>query len=211
MPAEPHLGRYDQWLGRPVGAVASDLESYTLLLRKWNAAQNLVSRETSELWSRHLIDGLQLVRYISPTDRRLVDIGSGGGLPAFPLAIALHPGWPGMSYTLIEANAKKVAFLKAARRELGLDWLEVRQARAEQAGEFPADIVTSRAVAPLSTLFTFVAPLISLDGRALLHKGREHVDEIAGARAKWRFDVVVHASDVDIDGVILEVTGLGPL
>jgi 16S rRNA (guanine527-N7)-methyltransferase len=209
VPAD-EIERYAGCMGRSVDGVTRDLESYCALLVQWNAAQNLVSRETLELWQRHVVDSVQLVRFLGPQDSVVADIGSGGGLPAIPLAIALK-GRTGLTYRLIEANTKKVAFLKAARRALGLDFVEVVRGRAEQAEPIAADVVTARAVASLVDLLLYVSGVIAPSGRALLHKGREHVDEIALARTKWRFDVIVHASDVDPDGVILEISGLSPL
>ncbi|SFZ85077.1 16S rRNA (guanine527-N7)-methyltransferase [Devosia enhydra] len=202
------LSRYSGFLTRSVGEVTRDLESYASLIRKWNAAQNLVSRETTDLWDRHLIDGVQLVRYIQTHERILCDIGSGGGIPAIPLATALKGS--NRRHYLVEPIAKKAAFLRQVRRELGLDGVEVLTSRIEDT-LLQADLVTARAVTALTPLLGLVAQVMAPTGRALLHKGREHVDEIAAARAKWAFDVIVHPSDIDGDGVILEVSSIRPL
>ena len=62
----------------------ADLERFAALLIKWNAVQNLVSRETiGELWPRHIADSLQLTRFLRDTDRDILDLGSGGGFPSF--------------------------------------------------------------------------------------------------------------------------------
>jgi 16S rRNA (guanine527-N7)-methyltransferase len=66
-------------------SVEADLDAYEALLRKWNAVQNLVSRETlHELRPRHIDDSLQLLPLMRPSDRRIIDLGSGGGFPAIP-------------------------------------------------------------------------------------------------------------------------------
>src|SRR5690606_26609338 len=105
---------YRQYLGRDADEVAGDLESFAALLLKWNRAQNLVSRETTDqLWSRHIVDSLQVLKLLRAGDRTLLDLGSGGGFPAIPLAIASGPG---RHFVLVEPTAKKASFLRTANR-----------------------------------------------------------------------------------------------
>ena len=74
---------------RPLEEVAEDLESFCHLFTKWSRTQNLVSRETIEnLWTRHVADSLQVLKYLSEADVYLCDLGSGGGFPAIPVAVA---------------------------------------------------------------------------------------------------------------------------
>jgi len=95
-------------------SLRDDLEHYAALLRKWNAVQNLVSRETlAEIWPRHIEDSLQLVPLLRPHDRQIIDLGSGGGLPAIPMAIASRE--TERRFTLVEPVAKKASFLRAVR------------------------------------------------------------------------------------------------
>ena len=200
--------RYAAYLPRDVEAVAADLDSFSELLTKWNRTQNLVSRETDELWERHIGDSLQLVRFVRPTDRHCVDLGSGGGFPALPLAVALKG--TGRGHLLIEANVKKSSFLRAAIRELGLD-ARVENSRAETITlPSPPDLVTARAVAPLDVLIGLSAPLLAAGGRALFHKGREYDEELRVAADHWRFDMVRHASDTDPEAVMLDIQNISP-
>ncbi|RYZ79811.1 MAG: hypothetical protein EOP04_27085, partial [Proteobacteria bacterium] len=105
-----HLEPYAHLLTRSVAAVAADLESYALLLKKWQAVQNLVSRETlSEVWLRHFVDSLQVLKLLRPTDVHFLDLGSGGGFPALPLAIALKNG--PQRFTLVEPTSRKISFM----------------------------------------------------------------------------------------------------
>ncbi|OYW98744.1 MAG: hypothetical protein B7Z15_21800, partial [Rhizobiales bacterium 32-66-8] len=105
------IERYAGHFTRPLAEVAVDLESYARLLQKWQAVQNLVSRETlDDVWSRHFADSLQVLPLLKPTDHAFLDLGSGGGFPALPLAIALK-GSP-QHFTLIEPNGRKVSFLR---------------------------------------------------------------------------------------------------
>lgn len=207
MSAAQAVAPYAQFLLRPRSEVERDLESFAALLLKWNRVQNLVSRETAgDLWIRHVADSLQVLKFLRDTDRDILDLGSGGGFPAIPLAIASGPA---RRFTLIEPTAKKASFLRTVSRELGLG-LTVEARRAEQvAPEHPAaDVVTSRALAPLPELCRLAAPFFGPGTRALFHKGREHVDEVAESRAVWHHDVLVHASDTDSSGVLLELSNL---
>ncbi len=205
---------YSEWLTRPVAEVDADLRAFLRLLLKWNATQNLVSRETeADAWRRHILDSLQVLPLIGHLaertyPRRVLDIGSGGGLPALPLAIAAKGGpW---RFTLVEPIGKKVAFLRTAIRELQLP-VEVRSTRLSEndSRETPSfDVVTSRALAPLPLLLGLIAPRFGSGSVAILHKGRDHVVELAESRLAWEFDVVIQPSATDDRGVLLRITNL---
>ena len=185
----------------------SDLEEFAALLRKWNAVQNLVSRETiGELWPRHIEDSLQLLKLLRPTDVRFIDLGSGGGFPAVPLAIASRG--TERRFTLVEPIAKKASFLRAVARDLRLP-LTVESVRAEQIDSRETfDVVTSRALTSLPELLTMAARFLRSDGHLLLHKGQTYREETSRAAAHFDFDVVVHPSETDAGGVILEISNL---
>lgn len=209
MTAAQVLAPYAGFLGRPAAEAAADLESFVALLLRWNRAQNLVSRETGAdaIWHRHVADSLQVLRWLRDTDRTMLDLGSGGGFPAIPLAIAVGPA---RQFILVEPVAKKASFLRTASRELGLG-LRVEARRAEEIGPEelpPVDVVTSRALAPLRDLCRLALPFCGPNTRVLFHKGREHVDELAESSAVWHHDVVVHQSDTDPGGVLLELSNL---
>jgi 16S rRNA (guanine527-N7)-methyltransferase len=203
------LAPYTAYFGRPVRAVLADLESFCALLLKWNAVQNLVSRETeSDVWHRHILDSLQVLPLVRPSDRWVLDLGSGGGLPAIPLAIALKG--TGRRVTLVEPVGKKAAFLRTAIRELKLE-AEVRSVRIEQIDSRetgPADLVTSRALASLSQLCAWMAPFFGPQTHAVLHKGREHPVELRESGLAWNVDVILTESVTGDGGVLLELTDL---
>jgi 16S rRNA (guanine527-N7)-methyltransferase len=194
---------------RPLQDVAADLESYAQLLRKWQAVQNLVSRETlNTVWSRHFADSLQILPLLQLQDREFLDLGSGGGLPALPLAIALKG--PNHHFTLIEPNGRKVSFLRTVARDLGLNvTVEGRRSDQVDSRETPVpDVITSRALAALPLLCGWMQPFFAPQTRAILHKGREHVEELAEAVPGWDFNVVITKSDTDAEGVLLTLTDL---
>ena len=203
------IARYAAHFTRAVPDVVADLESYAQLLRKWQAVQNLVSRETlNAVWSRHFADSLQVLPLLKAGDRQLLDLGSGGGLPALPLAIALKG--PNHHFTLIEPNSRKVSFLRTVARELGLNVaVEGRRSDQVDSRETPVpDVITSRALAALPALCGWMQPFFAPQTRAILHKGREHVEELAEAATHWDYDVVVTSSDTDPGGVLLTLTNL---
>ncbi|KKC35177.1 hypothetical protein WH87_18525 [Devosia epidermidihirudinis] len=200
---------YEAYFHRPLAEVAADLESYAQLLRKWQVVQNLVSRETlDDVWTRHFADSLQVLRLLRSTDQVFLDIGSGGGFPALPLAIALK-GTPA-HFTLVEPNGRKVSFLRTVARELGL-LVTVEGSRTDQidSRETPVpDVITSRALASLPQLCAWMAPFFGPETRAILHKGREHVEELAESGTHWIHDVLIDRSDTDPSGVLLTLSNL---
>jgi 16S rRNA (guanine527-N7)-methyltransferase len=185
----------------------ADLERYAALLLKWNAVQNLVSRETvGDLWPRHIKDSLQLMRFVRATDVEVVDFGSGGGFPAIPMAVASRE--TERRFTLVEPIAKKVAFLRTVARELNLP-VTVLATRAEKIDSRETfDLVTSRALAALPILLSSALAVLNSDGHCLFPKGRNYRQELAAAAANFHFDVVVHPSESDAEGVILEIANL---
>jgi 16S rRNA (guanine527-N7)-methyltransferase len=150
----------------PSRAVA-DLLRYTSLLEKWNRVYNLTAiRERSRLVSHHLLDSLAVVPLLPAG--RLVDVGSGAGLPGIPLAIAR----PESAVTLLDSNHKKGAFLRQAVLELGLENIQVTIARAEEwepAQRF--DVAVSRAFSDLSGFIEASAHLLKPDGVFAAMKG----------------------------------------
>ena len=197
---------FAEFLSRPAKQVAADLERFRELLTKWQRAQNLVSRETlGEFWTRHVGDSLQALRLIRPRDQRFLDLGSGGGLPAIPIAIALK-----RSHTLVESNAGKASFLRTVARELALAvTVHAQRIESVDSRETP-DVVTARALAPLPDLLSLCAPLFSRQTRAIFHKGKQYRAELDAAGAAWDFDVVEHESLIEGGGVLLEITNLRP-
>ena len=203
------IAPYAPYFARGLDEVGADLESYAALLRKWQSVQNLVSRETlDEVWTRHFADSLQVLKLLTETDQSFLDFGSGGGLPALPLAIALKGS--NRQFTLIEPNGRKVSFLRTVARELGL-LVSVEGRRTDQVDsrETPApDVITTRALASLPQLCSWMQPFVTPKTRAILHKGREHVEELAETGALWDFNVVLTPSDTDRSGVLLTLSDL---
>ncbi len=155
------------------------LAHYVQLLLEANERFNLTAvREPAQVWVRHILDSVMLVPVVMPLrPATLADVGSGGGLPGIPLAIAL----PGIRVTLIESIAKKSAFLRDCTRALPLANVQVRSERAEAAVAAHAcfDLVTARALAPLDRLLPICAPLVRPGGHLLAVKGAKATAELA--------------------------------
>lgn len=205
--ASEAVSPYMDLCSRRSSEVASDLESYFELLQKWQKAQNLVSRETlTVFWERHVRDSLQALRYLDPNHHNLLDLGSGGGFPAIPLAVACKGD--GRQFTLVDSNKRKVSFLRTVIRELELP-AKVIDSRVDAltlAETGPIDVTTSRATAALDVLLDWICALNGDGASALLHKGREFREEVLKARAKFAFDMVDYPSDTDASGAILRLS-----
>jgi 16S rRNA (guanine527-N7)-methyltransferase len=139
------------------------LSRYKELLLEWNSKINLISRKDQEhAWDTHILLALSylfLVRF--PENAKVLDLGTGGGLPGIPLSILL----PGCSFTLVDSIRKKTAAVAAMVDALGLPNVDVVNARAEEINHLPQhrniyDIVTARSVADLTSLLTWALPFL---------------------------------------------------
>ncbi|MGB6243659.1 MULTISPECIES: 16S rRNA (guanine(527)-N(7))-methyltransferase RsmG [Gordonia] len=154
-------------------------EHYARMLTDEGVLRGLIGpRELPQLWTRHLLNCGVLSEAIGP-DVTVIDIGSGAGLPGIPLAIAR----PDLRITLIEPLLRRTTFLEEVVAALPLPNVTVVRGRAEERAVLKAveraDVVTSRAVAPLERLAKWSAPLIRGGGRLVALKGKSAADEIA--------------------------------
>jgi 16S rRNA (guanine527-N7)-methyltransferase len=136
-------------------------------------------RESERLWDRHLLN-CAVVGELIPAQARVVDVGSGAGLPGLVLAIAR----PDLTVVLVEPMARRSTFLSEVVAALGLHGTTVVRARAEECARGrhrleAADVVTARAVAPLDRLAAWCLPLARIGGRLLALKGESAADEIS--------------------------------
>lgn len=139
-------------------------------------------REVSRLWDRHLLNCAVLTELV-PESAATCDVGSGAGLPGVVWAVAR----PDLSVTLVEPLLRRATFLTEVISDLGLDNCEVVRARAEELhGRRRFEVVTARAVAPLSRLLEWTMPLVAGDGVLLAMKGARAEQEVAAAGPVWR-------------------------
>ena len=173
------LQRDAQALGLALPAAALDrLLAYLAMLRKWNAAYNLTAvRSAAQMRVQHLADCLAVVE---PLRRqlgagRVLDVGSGGGLPGVVLALA-EPAW---DVSCVDTVGKKAAFIRQVAGELALPNLHALHARVETLPGPPFDVVTSRAFASLPDFVRLTRPLLVPGGIWMAMKGRRPDDELA--------------------------------
>lgn len=186
-PADLEADRAKALAAVPVSReTAARLDGFVQLLLKWQRTTNLVAPATlSEVWTRHVLDSLQLLA-LAPQARTWVDLGSGGGFPGLVIACALAEQ-PGARVHLVESNRKKAAFLREAARRLGVPAL-VHPRRIEDLVDNldeSADVITARGLAPLRGLLDLAAPLLKTGVIGLFPKGQDVETELTEAAKYW--------------------------
>lgn len=171
------------------------LGDYLARLLAMNERVNLTAvTDPREVWTRHALDGLSIAPELAdlPAGAAVLDVGSGGGVPGIPLAIAR----PDLHVTLLEATQKKAAFLADVAEALGLSNVSVVADRAELvrdselAGAF--DAVTARAVAKLTGLLPWTAPFARDGGRLVFIKGQRVDVELDDAKRAMKLAGCTH-------------------
>lgn len=163
---------------------------YLELILEGNERAGITSlTDPAEIQRRHLAESLSLLVALrtagilpSGSTQRIADLGSGGGFPGIPMAIAD----PGLDLVLVESHGRRAAFLQAAIEALALEHAEVVPMRAEDAGRARAlratfDLVTARALAPLPVLIEYALPLLKDGGLLVAPKGSRAIDELAAS------------------------------
>lgn len=178
------------------------LLNYLDMLQKWNRVYNLTSvREPESMLRQHLLDSLAVVAPLQkmlterglPLSARLLDVGSGGGLPGVVLAVAC----PDLQVTCVDAVSKKVAFVRQVAAELELSNLAALHARVERVSS-RFDIVCSRAFAALPNFVQWTSTVLADGGCWMALKGQHPADEIARLPVEIR---VFHVEQLSVPGL----------
>lgn len=163
---------------------ADKLMHYLSLLYKWNQAYNLTAvRDMDSMVTRHLLDSLAILPWVKGP--RVLDVGTGPGLPGVPLALAN----PELHVVLLDSNGKKIRFLQEVKRALALDNVEIVQTRVES--YLPTqgfDTVTSRAFSDLQHMLNCTNHLIATAGIWLAMKGRHPEAELASIDRHYQIE-----------------------
>lgn len=170
------------------------LLAFLRLLEKWNAAYNLTAvREPEKMVTHHVLDSLAVMPYLRGP--RVVDVGTGAGIPGIPLALAC----PEFEFVLLDSNAKKTRFITQAINELGLTNVAVERTRAENYRPArPFDTVISRAFASLAEMLDMTQHLGAPNGVFLAMKGNYPQDELAAVPEQFK---VVRVESVLVPGL----------
>lgn len=166
---------------------AEKLYNYMLSLLEWNKKINLTAiTEPNDVILKHFVDSFTIHDYIKK-DAKMIDVGTGAGLPGVPLAILRDD----IRVTLIDSLQKRINFLNEIIATLGLQNVEAIHTRAEDLAQNQEyreqyDVVTSRAVANMSTLLEYMLPFSKVEGVCVCMKGSNVEDELAAAEKAAR-------------------------
>jgi 16S rRNA (guanine527-N7)-methyltransferase len=174
------------------------LDRFAAVLREEAARQNLVSRSTLDLlWSRHIADSAQLLRFAPSPEASWIDLGSGAGFPGIVVA-ALHRG----PVTLVEERRLRFDFLRRAAEVLGVG-VEVIGAKVERVSPQPFDVISARAFAPLPRLLELGRGFSTPKTLWVLPKGRNAQSELEALDSSWQGDFRLEPSLTDPDAQII--------
>jgi 16S rRNA (guanine527-N7)-methyltransferase len=183
----------------------ADLERFRAMVAERNEVMNLVGPTTlPHFWSRHALDSAQLLA-LEPDARVWADLGAGAGFPGVVLAILLK-GEAGARVHLVDSLAKRCRFLDEVVAALDLP-ATVHCARAESL-QIKADVVTARAMAPMTKLLGFALPYLRLGAAGLFLKGETVAAELNDARKSWSFESELLTSLSDPRGRVVRIRRL---
>lgn len=190
-------------------AVIDKLLDYLALLQKWNAVYNLTAvRDPAQMLTQHLLDCMAALPAFSQA-QRLLDVGSGGGLPGMVIAIWAQQAVPEMQLHLIDTVHKKTAFLTQVKAELGLQQVTVHTGRVEQlSADEKFDVITSRAFADLSDFVRWSAHLLAPGGELIAMKGQAASDELERLPAEWHISqkTSIHVPGLNAQRHLVHIT-----
>ena len=167
------------------------LLDYLALLVKWNSVYNLTSvRDPQQMVIQHLLDAMSSL-FAFKGAKKVLDVGTGGGLPGIVIAIWAMEAEPDMQVHLIDTVKKKTAFLTQVKAELGLEKVTVHSGHVEKlASENMFDVITSRAFAELIDFVNLSGHLLEQDGSMIALKGKKPDEEILRLPLAWKVEKV---------------------
>jgi 16S rRNA (guanine527-N7)-methyltransferase len=181
---------------------AKKLEIFAELLKNKNSQINLIGRNTvSDIYQRHILDSLQLLKYIN-IEKKILDFGTGAGFPGLVLNIA-----GANNITLVESIKKKCNFLIEVKEQLALS-CTIKNERIESLTSLNNEIITARAVAPLSKLIALVYNQQQENTECFFFKGKNYQQEILEAKKIWKFNYKSYKSLTSKEGVILNISNI---
>ena len=205
----PGMSKVDFWTACSANGIMVDLPELERLerfhdeLRYWNARVNLISRKDEHnIWERHILHSLALLKYVRfPERARVLDVGTGGGLPGIPIKCVRTD----LKLTMVDSIAKKVKATHMFAQHTGLKDVRAMTARVEDLAadahyRAAFDVIVSRAVARIDVLMSWIRPLLKPGATCAFLKGGDLTEEIAEATAHHP-GLVVQVVDIDLFGV----------
>jgi 16S rRNA (guanine527-N7)-methyltransferase len=174
-----------------------------------NAKFNLVSKKDKEhIWIRHFHDSLRLRKFFETNSKKIkiLDIGSGAGLPGLPLSMVLDNDL--FEFILCESNNKKANFIQNCCDRLDISNVQIINDRVENIKNHSFDYIISRATAKINKIFSMSYHLNKNSTVYLLHKGIHVVDEINLTTKCWKFDYYIHKNNLEKGSNILEAKNI---
>jgi 16S rRNA (guanine527-N7)-methyltransferase len=181
------------------------LDAFQAMVVEESTQQNLVSAATiPHIWARHVVDSAQLVP-LAPAEGAWLDLGTGAGFPGMVVAILRS-----QPTILVESRRKRIDFLAASARKLGLDHAVAEGARLEALPTARMAVISARAFAPLDRLLALAHRFSGNETVWLLPKGKSAREELETVRKAWHGDFTVIPSVTDPDAAILQAQRVAP-
>ena len=174
-----------------------------------SAKFNLVSQKDKEhIWIRHFHDSLRLIKFFEKDEKKIkiLDIGSGAGLPGLPLSMVLDNDL--FELVLCESNSKKANFIRDCCDQLDILNVQIINDRVENIKNHSFDYIISRATAKINEIFSISYHLTKNSTVYLLHKGVHVVDEINLTTKYWEFDYYIHKNNLEKGSNIFEAKNI---
>ena len=182
---------------------SKQIEKYISELIEFNKHTNLVGKSTlKNIWERHVADSLQLSFFIAKKNLKIFDLGTGGGLPGIPLSILGY-----QNIFMIDSVGKKIDFIRSVIKKLSLS-AKTEKKRIENLNIGKADLIISRALAPLHRLRSYSLLLSNKNTTSLFLKGRSVYNEIEMAKKHYYFNYEIFESVSSGEGCVLKIMDL---
>ena len=179
------------------------IEKFISEMFEFNKHTNIVGKSTLEnVWERHIADSLQLSQFISEKKSKVFDLGTGGGLPGVPLSVLGYK-----NIFMVDSVGKKVDFVRSVVKLLSLS-AKTQKKRIEKLDIGKADLIVSRALAPLNKLLFYSLLHSNKNTTSLFLKGRSVYNEIEMAKKNYHFNYEIFKSVSSEEGCVLKIKNL---
>ena len=186
-----------------------DLEKFENILIEGNKSLNLIAKSTiNQIWHRHILDSIQIIDFISKSDRTMIDLGSGAGFPGLVLAIAAKWKKFPLKISLVEKSVKKAEFLGEAIKKLNLEVDVICENILIKPKKIGGDIFVARAFKPLPTILELIHKNGLNFKKLFVFLGKSGKDQLLQASKTWDIKYKQRMSITNSDSFIIEINKL---